>query len=326
MKAIVYAKYGPPEDVLEFKEVEKPTPKDDEVLVKIYAASINYGDKALVRGEPFLVRLMGYGLLIPKHTIPGGDMAGQVEAVGRNVTQFQPGDEVFGDISEYGFGAYAEYVSVPEDALTLKPSNVTFEEAAAVPQAAAVALQGLRDKGQIQRGQKVLINGASGGVGTFAVQIAKAYDTEVTGVCSTRNLELVRSIGADHVIDYTREDFTQSEQRYDLILDIVANRSVSDYMQALTPKGCYIAVAFNPTSLFLGSMISKSDGKKARSLSHKQNVDDLVFLRELIEAGKIKLVIDRRYPLGEVAEAMRYLEGYHQGKVVVIMEHNEVGE
>ena len=325
MKAIVYEEYGPPE-VLQLREVEKPTPKDNEVLVKIYAASINYGDKALVRGEPFLVRLMGYGLLKPKHKILGTDMAGKVEAVGGNVKQFQPGDEVFGDISECGFGAYAEYVSVPEDALTLKPSNVTFEEAAAVPQAAAVALQGLRDKGQIQRGQKVLINGASGGVGTFAVQIAKAYDTEVTGVCSTRNLELVRSIGADHVIDYTREDFTQSEQRYDLILDIVANRSVSDYMKALTPKGRYVAVAFNPTSLFLGSMISKSEGKKASSLSHKPNVDDLVFLRELIEAGKIKPFIGRRYPLGEVAEAMKYLEGRHQGKVVVTMDHNEVSE
>jgi NADPH:quinone reductase-like Zn-dependent oxidoreductase len=217
VKAIFYTKYGPPEDVLELKEVEKPTPKDNEVLVKIYASSINAGDLFLVRGKPFVARLSS-GLLKPKYTIPGGDIAGQVEAVGRNVRQFQPGDEVFGDIGHCGFGAYAEYVSVPENALALKPVNTTYEEAAAVPQYALVALQGLRDKGQIQPEQKVLINGASGGIGTFAVQIAKSFGAEVTGVCSTRNLDMVRSIGADHVIDYTQEDFTKSEQRYDLIL------------------------------------------------------------------------------------------------------------
>lgn len=237
MKAIVYTKYGPTSKVLEYIEVEKPTPKDNEVLVKIYAASINDGDKSMIRGKPFMVRLMGTGFLKPKNTIPGGDLAGQVEAVGRNVKQFQPGDEVYGDIGAVGHGAFAEYVSVPENVLVLKPTNLTYEEAAAVPQYALVALQGLRDNGHVQPGHKVLINGASGGVGTFAVQVAKSYGAEVTGVCSTKNLELVRSIGADHVIDYTKEDFTQKELRYDLILDSVANRSISDYTRTLNHNG-----------------------------------------------------------------------------------------
>jgi len=321
MKAIVNEEYGPLE-VLQLKEVEKPSPKDNEVLVKIFAASVNYGDKILVRGKPFLVRLMGMGLLKPKNTIVGTDIAGQVEAVGSNVKQFQLGDEVFGDIGACGFGAFAEYVSVPENALTLKPANMTFDEAAAVPQAAVVALQGLR-KGQIQSGQKVLINGASGGVGTFAVQIAKSFGAEVTGVCSTRNLDMVRSIGADHVIDYTKEDFTQKEQRYDLILDMVANRSTSDYKRALSPKGVYVAIAFNPSAMFLGSLISMTGSKKVTSSAQKPNVKDLVYVKELIEAGKVVPVIDRRYPLSEVAEAMRYLEeGQHKGKVVITVEHN----
>ncbi len=322
MKAIVHTKYGPPEDVLELKEVEKPTPKDNEVLIKIYAASICWGDNALVRGKPFMIRLV-QGLLKPKHMIPGVDIAGQVEVAGRNVKQFQPGDEIFGDIYDCGFGAYAEYVSVPENVLALKPVNITYEEAATVPQYAVVALQGLRDKGQIQHGQKVLINGASGGVGTFAVQIAKSYETEVTGVCSTRNLDMVRSIGADHVIDYTQEDFTKKEQRYDLILDIVANRSVSDYARVLTPKGNYVAVAFNSSSLFLGPLISLTGSKKVSQLSHKPNVKDLVFMKELIEAGKVVPVIDRRYPLSEVAEAFQYFEeGHPSGKVIITVEHN----
>jgi NADPH:quinone reductase-like Zn-dependent oxidoreductase len=325
MKAIVHTQYGAPE-VLQLKEVETPTPKEAEVLVKIQAASVNYGDKALVRGKPFLVRLMGYGLLKPKYAIPGGDIAGRVEAVGGNVKQFQPGDEIFADIGGCGLGAFAEYVSVPENALALKPANLTFEEAAAVPQAAVVALHGLRDKGGIQSGQTVLVNGASGGVGTFAVQIAKSYGAEVTGVCSTRNLDMVRSIGADRVIDYTQEDFTQGEERYDLVFDIVANRSVSDYMRALTPSGHYVACAFNPTTLFLGSIISKRGGKKASSLSHKPNVKDLVVMKELLEAGKVVPVIDKRYPLSEVAEAMRYLEtGGHQGKVVITVQHTSRG-
>ena len=322
MKAIVYTEYGPP-DVLQLKEVEKPTPKEDEVLIKVYAASVNYSDWTFVRGEPFLVRLMYTGLFKPKNTILGADIAGQVEVIGRNSNQFQPGDEVFGDISGCGWGGFAEYVSVPENALALKPTKMTFDEAAAVPQAAVVALQGLRDKGQIQPGQKVLINGASGGVGTFAVQIGKSYGAEVTGVCSTRNLDMVRSLGADHVIDYTQEDFTQKEQRYDLILDIVANRSVSDYSRALCPKGNYVAVAFNPNSLFLGSMISKTEGKKVGSLSHKPKVKDLVFMKELLESGKVVPVIDRRYSLSEVSDAVRYYgEGHPSGKLVITVEHN----
>ena len=322
MKAIVYEKYGPPE-VLQLKEVEKPVPKDNEVLVKIFASSINYGDNALVRGEPFIARLWS-GLLKPKHTIPGGDIAGQVEAVGKKVQQFQPGAKVYGDIGSFGFGAYAEYVSVPEKALTLKPSNLSYEEAAAVPQYGVVALQGLRDKGQIQHGQKVLINGASGGVGTFAVQIAKSFGAEVTGVCSTRNMDLVHSIGADHIIDYTQEDFTKGEQRYDLILDIVANRSVSDYTRVLSPKGTYVAVAFNLSSLFLGSLISMTGGKKVNSLIHDPNVNDLIVMRELIEAGKVVPVIDRRYTLRETAQAfIDYGEKHPSGKVVITVEHNE---
>ena len=227
MKAIVCTKYGPP-NVLQLKEVEKPTPKDNEVLVKVHAASVNDWDWGLLRGKPFVNRLL-FGLLKPKNKILGSDIAGRVEAVGRNVKQFQPGDEIWGDLSECGFGTFAEYVCVPENALRLKPASMTFEEAAAVPTAAVVALQGLRDKGQIQPGQKVLINGAGGGMGTFAVQIAKSFGAEVTGVCSTRKLDMMRSIGADQVIDYTHKDFTKSGQRYDLILDVVAYRSIFEY-------------------------------------------------------------------------------------------------
>jgi NADPH:quinone reductase-like Zn-dependent oxidoreductase len=323
MKAIVFEKYGPPEDVLKLQEVEKPTPKDNEVLVKIHAATINYADWAYVRGTPFMIRL-GQGLLKPKYRIPGSDIAGQIEEVGRNVNQFHPGDEVFGTLGDCGFGAYAEYVSVPlykTQDLSPKPTNTTFDEAATTPQAAVVALQGLRDKGQIKPGQKVLINGASGGNGTFAVQIAKHFGTEVTAVCSTSKLDMVRSIGADHVIDYTKEDFTQKEQRYDLILDIVANRSVSDYTRVLSPKGSYVAVAFNPSALFLGKLIVRS--KNVIQLSHKPKASDLVFVKDLIESGKVVPVVDRSYPLSEVAEAVRYYgEGHPQGKVVITVEHN----
>jgi len=323
MEAIVNEEFGPPEDVLELKEVEKPAPKEDEVLVKIYAASINDGNLSAIKGKPFLVRLMGYGLLKPKNTIPGSDIAGQVEAVGMNAKQFQPGDEIFGDIGDCGFGAFAEYVSVPENALAPKPVNITYEEAASVPQYALVALQGLRDNGQIQAGQKVLINGASGGIGTFAVQIAKSYGAEVTGVCSTKNLDLVRSLGADHVIDYTQDDFTKSEQRYDLILDSAANRSISDYTRALSPEGSYVAVAFNPSALLRGPLISMTGSKKVSQLSHKPNVDDLVYMKDLIEAGKVVPVIDRRYPLSEIAEAFSYFEeGHPAGKVVITVEHD----
>ena len=320
MKAIIHTGYGAPGDVLQFKEVEKPAPKGDQVLVKIQAASINFGDKALVQGQPFLVRVMGYGLLKPKTLIPGGDIAGQVEAVGPDVKHFQLGDAVFADISGDGMGAYAEYVAVPENLLTPMPANLTYDQAAAVPQAAVVALQGLRDNGGIQPGHKVLINGASGGVGTFAVQIAKALGAEVTGVCSAQNLELVRSIGADHVIDYRQEDFTQSEERYDLIFDIVANRSTSDYMRVLTSTGKYVACAFNPTALFFGGLMSKKDGKSASSLVAKSNPDDLLFMKELLESGKVVPVVDRHYPLQEIAEAMQYLGSSQQhGKVVITM-------
>src|SRR3989440_8542698 len=241
MRAIVYHTYGSP-DVLKLEEVQKPVPQDDEVLVKVHATSVNAGDWHLLRAKPFLMRLMGYGLLKPKHTILGSDIAGRVEAVGRNVTQFQSGDEVFGNTAKYGFGGFAEYVSVPEEALVLKPTTLSFEEAAAVPQAALTALQGLRDKGQIQKGQKVLIDGASGGVGTFAVQIAKAFGAEATAVCSTRNVDIARSIGADHVIDYTQEDFTQRGHRYDLIMGANAHHSIFDYRRALSRGGVYVVV------------------------------------------------------------------------------------
>jgi 2-desacetyl-2-hydroxyethyl bacteriochlorophyllide A dehydrogenase len=319
LKAILYEQYGSPE-VLQLTEIETPTPKEGEALVKIHASSINFGDRMLVSGKPFLIRLMGYGLLSPKYSILGGDIAGTVESVGENVTMFKPGDEVYADIGAAGFGGYAEYVSVPEKLLTMKPSNISFQEAAAVPQAAAVALQGLRDSGKIKSGEKVLIIGASGAIGTFAVQIAKAYGTEVTGVCGTDNVELVHSIGADNVIDYKKEDFTKGEAKYDLILDIVANRSISDYMNTLAPNGRYVAVAFNASALFLGSLYSKN-GKKAVSLSHEPRVEDLEYLREQIEGGKVKPVVDKVFLLNEVPDAMKYHEsGSPNGKVVITME------
>ena len=325
MKAIVYTEYGPP-DVLQLKEVEKPTPKDDEVLIKVHAASVNAGDWRAVRADPFFIRLGG-GLLKPKNKMLGIDMAGRVEAVGRNVKQFQPGDEVFGDLYYAGLGAFAEYVCADENVLALKPTSMTFEEAAAVPGAGITALRGLRDYGQIQPGQKVLINGASGGVGTFAVQIAKSFGAEVTAVCSTRNLDMVRSIGADQVIDYTQEDFTQNGQRYDLILDIGANRSLSDYKRALSPKGIYVLAGFSMAAMlrvmFLGPLISMTGSKKFVVLMPKLDPKAMVFMKELLEAGKVVPVIDRRYPLSEVPEAIRYLEeGHARGKVVITVEHN----
>jgi len=323
MKAIVYTNYGPP-DVLQLKEVDKPTPKEDEVLVKVHAASVNYIDWQILRGESFFLRLTTGGLLKPKHKILGDDIAGQVEGVGRNVKQFRRGDEVFG-ISN--FDAFAEYVCVPENALALKPASMTFEEAAAVPEAAIPALQGLRDHGQIQPGQKVLINGASGGVGTFAVQIAKSFGAEVTGVCSTRKLDMVRSIGADHVIDYTREDFTKSGQRYDLILANAGDRSIFDYKRALSPEGIYVCTGGSLAQYFqatlLGPLISMTGSKKLGSMLAKPNQKDYVFLIELFKAGKVVPVIDRRYPLSEVPEALRYYgEGHAKGKVVITVDPN----
>ena len=320
MKAVVYTKYGSP-DVLQLKEVEKPTPKDNEVLIRIHAASANAADWRLLRGDPFLLRL-GYGLLKPNNTILGADIAGRVEAVGNNVTQFQPGDEIFGDISGCGLGGFAEYVSVPEHAVISKPASMTFEEAAAVPMAAVTALQGLRDKGQIQPGQKVLIHGASGGVGTFAVQIAKAFRAEVTAVCSTRKVDLVRSIGADHVIDYTQEDFTKNGQRYDLILAANGDRSMFEYKRALAPKGRYVVTGGSMAQLFqamlLGPLLSMAGRQKMGNVLARPNQKDLACMKELLEAGKVIPVIDRCYPLSETAEAIRYLEaGHARGKVVI---------
>jgi NADPH:quinone reductase-like Zn-dependent oxidoreductase len=320
MKAIVYTEYGSP-DVLQFKDVEKPAPTDNEVLVKVHAASANPADWHLMRAEPFLARLAN-GLLRPKNTKLGADVAGRVEAVGGNVTQLQVGDEVFGEMSLKKLGGFAEYVCAPEELLALKPARMTFEQAAAVPLAAFTALQGLRDKGQIQPGQRVLINGASGGVGTFAVQIAKSFGTEVTGVCSTRNLDMVRLIGADHVLDYTQEDFTQTGQRYDLIFDAVGNRSVSDYKRALSPDGICSVAGF--TSLWRLFQIMLLGGKNVGMMeTAKANKKDLVFIKELLEAGKVVPVIDRRYPLAETAEAIRYLEiGHARGKVVITVAQN----
>jgi NADPH:quinone reductase-like Zn-dependent oxidoreductase len=320
MKAVVYTKYGSP-DVLQLKEVEKPTPKDTEVLIRIHAASANAADWHLLRGDPFLLRL-GYGLLKPNNTILGADIAGRVEAVGNNVTQFQPGDEIFGDISGCGLGGFAEYVSVPEHAVISKPASMTFEEAAAVPMAAVTALQGLRDKGQIQPGQKVLIHGASGGVGTFAVQIAKAFRAEVTAVCSTRKVDLVRSIGADHVIDYTQEDFTKNGQRYDLILAANGNRSMFEYKRALAPTGRYVVTGGSMAQLFqamlLGPLLSTAGRQNMGNVLARPNQKDLACMKELLEAGKVIPVIDRCYPLSETAEAIRYLEaGHARGKVVI---------
>jgi NADPH:quinone reductase-like Zn-dependent oxidoreductase len=327
MKAIVYTEYGSP-DVLHLKEVEKPTPKDDEVLIKIYAASVNAADWHIVRGEPFLMRLMGYGLLKPNKTIPGAAVAGRVEAVGSNVKQFKPGDEVFGDLSDCGLGAFAEYVCARESALALKPANTTFEVAAAVPLGAVTALQGLRNNGHIQSGQKVLINGASGGVGTFAVQIAKSFGAEVTAVCSTSKLDMVRSIGADHVIDYTQEDFTKNGQRYDLIMSANGYHPISDYKRALSPNGVYVMSGGSSTAalmqaMLLGPWISMTGTKKMGNMLGKPNQQDLVFMKELVEAGKVKPVIDKCYPLSEVPDALRYLEeGHAQGKVVITVAQN----
>jgi NADPH:quinone reductase-like Zn-dependent oxidoreductase len=321
MRAIVYTEYGSP-DVLQFTEVAKPTPKDNEILVKVHAASVNALDWRVMRGKPLFTRLMMGGLRKPKATRPGADMAGKVEAIGRNVTQFKPGDEVFGA----GRGAFAEYVCATEDRLALKPANISFEDAAAVPVAAITALQGLRDKGRIQRGQKVLVDGASGGVGTFALQIAKSFGGEVTAVCSTRNVNRARLIGADQVIDYTREDFTQSGQRYDLIFAANAYHSIFDYRRALAQGGTYVMAGGGWAQIFqamlLAPILSRVGSKKMCFFAAKIIKTDLVLLQDFLAAGKIVPVIDRRYPLSDVAGAIRYLEEEHaRGKVVITMEH-----
>lgn len=324
MKAIVYIKYGSP-DVLHLKEVGKPTPKDDEVLVKIRAAAANAADYYLLSG--IVPRTMGFGLLKPNNKILGADIAGQVEAVGRNVKAFKPGDEVFGDISGCGFGGFAEYVCARENVLVLKPANMTFEAAAAAPMAAVTALQGLRDKGQIQAGQKVLINGASGGVGSFAVQIAKSFGAEVTAVCSPRNVDTVRSMGANHIIDYTQENFTQNGQRYDLILAANGYHPISAYKRALSPQGIYVAAGGSMAQIFqamlLGPLLSMTGRQKMGNLLAKPNQKDLAFVKQLLEAGQVVPVIDRCYPLSEVSEALRYLgEGHAKGKIVITMGKN----
>jgi NADPH:quinone reductase-like Zn-dependent oxidoreductase len=314
MKAMVYTKFGPP-DVLQLREVEKPFPKDNELLIKVHAASANAYDWRHLRADPFLIRLMGAGLLKPKHKILGADIAGLVESVGANVKQFQPGDEVFGD---GGYGGFAEYVCVDENRFVLKPADLTFEEAAAVPMAALTALQGLRDKGLIQAGQKVLINGASGGVGTFAVQIAKSFDTEVTGVCSTTKMDLVRSIGADHVIDYVQEDITKNGKLYDLIFDLAAYRSISEYKRILSSGGIYVLAGGSIARIFQLMLKSMTGVKNMRLVVANVNQKDLLIIRELLKAGKVRSIIDKRYPLSETAEALRYLEeGHARGKVVI---------
>ncbi len=319
MKAVVCKKYGLPEN-LTLEEVPKPVPKDDEVLVKVHAASVTFSNLALVSGRPFVARLAGVGLLKPKNRIPGSDIAGRVEAVGRNTKKFVPGDEVFGDISGCGRGGFAEYVCAPEPALAKKPVTLSFAEAAAVPEAALVALQALRDKGQIRQGQKVLIYGASGGIGSFAVQIARYFGAEVTGVCSAGNADLVRSIGADHIIDYTTEDFTKNGQQYDLILATAGYRSIFDYRRALGPRGIYVATGGAMAQVFQGILLGpflSTGGKRMGSMLVEPN-RDLDFMREIIEAGRVKPVIDRCYLFHEAAEAFRYYgEGHARGKVVI---------
>lgn len=320
MKAVVYTNYGSP-DVLQVSNVEKPAPKDGEVLIDIRAASVNAADGHLLNGRPLLLRLE-YGLRKPKRQILGADIAGRVEAVGRSVKEFGVGDEVFGDLSGCGFGGFAEYVAVPEHAVALKPKGITFEQAAAVPMAAVTALQGLRDKGRLEPGQKVLIHGASGGVGTFAVQLAKALGAEVDAVCSTKKVDLVRSLGADGVIDYTREDFSKTGGRYDLILAVNGNRSIFDYQRALAPKGRYVVSGGSMTQIFqamlLGPLLSSPGGRKLGNLLARPNQQDLAFVAELLEAGSVVPVIDRCYSLDEVPKALRYLEaGHAAGKVVI---------
>jgi NADPH:quinone reductase-like Zn-dependent oxidoreductase len=325
MKAIVCTKYGSP-DVLQLKEVAKPIPRADEALVKIHASSLNAADFETMRGV-FVVRIAAPRK--PMYKILGSDLSGRIEAVGENVKGFQPGDEIWGDLSfPLGYSTFAEYVCIPEHALRLKPASMTFEQAAAVPTAAVVALQNLRARRLVEPGQKVLINGAGGGVGTFAVQLAKYFGAEVTAVDSASKLDMLRSIGADHVIDYTHEDFTKSEQGYDLILDVVAYRSIFAYRRPLGPEGIFIYVGGSTSAIFqallLGPLISRNTSKKIGiGKWEPNNQEDLVFLTRLFEAGKVVPVIDKRYPLSEVPEAMRYLEeGHVLGKVVITVDHN----
>ena len=322
MNAAVRERFGSPDEVVEVQELEKPVPADDEVLVRVRVAALNLGDWYAVTGRPWVAR-PSTGLRRPKSETLGADFAGTVEAVGASVTQFRPGDEVFGARS----GALAEYVCVPEDrGVVTKPAELTFEEAAAVPVAALTALQGVRDKGQLEPGQKVLINGASGGVGTFAVQVAKALGADVTAVCSPQNVDTARSLGADHVVDYTREDFTRSDRRYDLLLDIAGSRSWSECKRVLDPQATVMIVGGQRGSRLLGPLshvvkmrlAAMRSSQKVGFFIAQMNKEDLAVLRDLVEAGKVRSVIDRRYHLGEVADAFRYIgEGHARGKIVV---------
>lgn len=324
MKAMVREQYGSPE-VLRLQEVTKPSPARGEVLVKVHAASVNAGDWHLLRGSPFIIRLMGFGLLRPKARILGADLAGRVEALGVGVDRLRVGDLVFGDISRSGFGAFAEYVCAREEELVSKPTSLPFDAAATVPTASMTALQALRDYGGLRAGQSVLINGASGGVGTFAVQIAKTRGARVTGVCSTKSVELVRSLGVDRVIDYTQEDFTRGDEQFDLIVDIAASRPVHACKGVLRPGGCYVVVGGAASSFFqallLGPWLSRATGRRFVGFELKPSAADLGVIRDLIVAGKIKPISTRRFPLHELPQAITYLEhGHPQGKIVIDVE------
>jgi len=316
MRAIVFERYGPAE-VLSLREIEKPVVRPGEILVKIRAAGVNPQDWHCLRGQPLLARLMVGGLLKPGHQVLGSDVAGTVEAVGANVAEFVPGDDAFAMTTKHG--GFAEYVSLPKSSLVAtKPAGLSFEEAAAVPMASVMALMGLRDKGKVKPGQKVLINGASGGIGTFAVQIAKALGAEVTGVCSTRNLELVESLGADRLIDYTKQDFAQGEDRYDVIFDVVAKRTFAQCRRALAPKGRYVTTRISVGLLLQSLWVALTSGRRLKPMLQPPTQDDLAAVKEYIEAGAVRVVIDRCYPLAEVPEAILYVEkGHARGKVVI---------
>jgi NADPH:quinone reductase-like Zn-dependent oxidoreductase len=324
MKALIHEKYGTA-DVLQLKELEKPAPKENEILVKVLAASLNAYDWHFLSADIFLIRVSGGGFFKPKNTRLGADISGRVEAVGANVRQYKPGDEVLGDLAGYGNGGFSEYVCVPEKAVILKPAGLSFEQAAALPMAGITALQALRDTGRVREGQKVLINGATGGVGTFAMQIAKAFGAQITAVCSTGKMDLVRSLGADIVIDYTKEDFTKNGQRYDIILAVNGYHPIQAYKRCLTPKGIYVMAGGSPTQIFqallLGTGMSEKGGRKLGSMVAHVDQKELGDLLGLVEAGKVAPVIDRSYPLIEAIEAFRYLgTGHARGKIVITME------
>lgn len=322
MKAFVYREYGTP-DVLNLEEIKKTTPKDDEILIKVRAVSLNKADLYMLKGEPFMLRFES-GIQKPKNIILGADVSGQVEEVGKNVKQFKVGDDVFADLASSGWGGLAEYVSAKENAFVHKPTNMSYQEAAAVPMAAVTALQSLRDKVKVQSGQKVLINGASGGVGTFALQIAKSFGAEVTAVCSTKNVEMARALGADHVIDYSKENFTENNQQYDLILATNGYHTLAEYKRVLTSKGVYVCSGGTLKQIFesilLGGLMTVGTEKKIMNLSAKPNQDDLNFVKKLIEDGKVKSVIEKIYPFEQTPDAFRHLENGHvSGKIVITL-------